>query len=153
MSSLRNIVAKDCTILITEMLNFFLLQAIFITFWITFLVDETFVCDERIDCFPISIALLQDSPIENCTTFDSDDVEIRCYQFVLRYAETLGVAGGVLAIYCAITRGMFDCFVWLCLQTLKADSNRDDSHRDTCTCKKISWCVIMVACVGGIIVS
>ena len=73
----------------------------FITFWSVFLIDETFACDPGLDCYPVTDdddkKPLQHTPITDCSEFDTlDNVTIFCYQFVFRYAEGFGAAGGLV---------------------------------------------------------
>ena len=105
-------------------------QAIFGTFWAVFLIDETFACDEKLDCFPFNISNasntagpIQDYPIEDCADFILiDDVEIQCYQFVLNYAEAMGAAGGVLILATLIIEGHVELLLWLLAKLSASDS-------------------------------
>ncbi len=115
--------------------------SVFGTFWAVFLIDESFGCDERLDCFPFNTSsnasnttngLIQDYPIDNCADFILDDnVEIHCYRFVLNYAEALGTAGGVLIIATTIIEGHLELLIWL-----KDKLSEVESHE---VCKCIAW--------------
>ena len=80
----------------------------FITFWVIFLVEESFGCDPGLDCFPLQEnngALLSHTPIQNCSDYDLiGNVTIICYQFVLRYAEGFGAAGGIIALAASVMK-------------------------------------------------
>ena len=68
------------------------------TFWVVFLIEETFACDPGLDCFPFTDDgdRIQDRPIVNCSDFESaDNITIICYRFAFHYAEGFGAAGGV----------------------------------------------------------
>jgi len=89
----------------------------FTTFWIIFLVEETFGCDPRLDCFPIqdnNSELLSHTPIQNCSDYDLiDNVTIVCYSFVFRYAEGVGAAGGVLVFAALFIKMYVTTFFWV----------------------------------------
>ena len=82
-----------------------------VTFWVIFLVEETFGCDPGLDCFPRqdnNSELLSHTPIQNCSDYDLiDNVTIVCYSFVFRYAEGVGAAGGVL-VFAALFMKMYE---------------------------------------------
>ena len=69
------------------------------SFWIVFLIEETFACDNGLDCFPFSEDghRLQDQPIGNCSDYESlTNITITCYRFSFLYAQGFGATGGVL---------------------------------------------------------
>ena len=86
---------------------------IFFTFWSVFLLDNSFICDPKLDCFPFHEKNvvwnghnyfhrpLQTSPIVNCSDYESGNktnVTIICYTFVFNFPTALATAGGLLAI-------------------------------------------------------
>ena len=71
----------------------------FVSFWGSFLVEETFACDPGIDCFardPGSFGITDRQPLINCTDHENDT--IICFQFVFDYAAGFASMGGFLAV-------------------------------------------------------
>lgn len=75
---------------------------IFIAFWASFLVHETFICSSSLDCF-VTNSSLDDadssdfSPIKDCTDVESNATVV-CFEFVFNMSGGLASAVGFLAV-------------------------------------------------------
>lgn len=88
-----------------------------VTFWDTFLVEESFGCNPELDCFPVQendrSTVLSPTPIQNCSDYElMDDVTTVCYRFVFRYAEGFGAAGGILYLAIKIMKMYETALFW-----------------------------------------
>ena len=122
----------------------------FITFWVIFLVEESFGCDPRLDCFPRqdnNSELLSHTPIQNCSDYDlTDNVTIICYRFAFRYAEGFGVAGGILVFAASLMKMYEFLFFWAVDSPVTNDSR--------CSIKHIlKWVVIIFVLLSPLICS
>lgn len=95
----------------------FVMICCFMTFWAIFMLDETFACDNGLDCFAFnkdSGDIVSDSPLGiNCSEFESqDNITITCYAFVFRYAEGIGAAGGIIVFAAFILKAYAIAFFW-----------------------------------------
>lgn len=71
----------------------------FISFWASFLVDETFACDPGLDCFlrnPSSLMIQDQQPLMNCSQLENDTIV--CFQFVFDYVAGCASMGGFLIV-------------------------------------------------------
>ena len=58
----------------------------FMSFWVSFIVNETFVCDPQLDCFvrdPSTHIVFSSEPLDDCTSYDSTNGTVVCFQFVV----------------------------------------------------------------------
>ena len=107
------------------------LSCVFLSFWVTFLIDETAVCDPSVDCF-LNYGSTP-SPIEDC-----DDVErnatVQCFEFVFAVSEGFASAIGFLAVVVAYVFILGYLLIWL-IETVF------DSGWDTCAgkCAVVGW--------------
>ena len=86
----------------------------FISFWGTFLVEESFACDSGLDCFlrdPTSFSIANQQPLVNCTDHENDTVV--CFQFVFDYTGGFAAMGGFLAVATTCLKVYGIVLVWL----------------------------------------
>lgn len=86
----------------------------FISFWGTFLVEESFACDSGLDCFlrdPTSFSIADQQPLVNCTDHENDTVV--CFQFVFDYTGGFAAMGGFLAVATTCLKIYGIVLVWL----------------------------------------
>ena len=73
---------------------------VFISFWAAFLLEETFVCDPRLDCFVTNSSLSSASSDYFRTIEDCDEIEVnatvKCFQFQFDATEGFAYAVGFL---------------------------------------------------------
>ena len=78
------------------------------SFWVSFIANETFVCDPQLDCFlrdPSTQIVFSSKPLDNCTSYDSTNGTVVCFQFVFDLTEGFSSAVGfmgVSVIYCRL---------------------------------------------------
>ena len=123
----------------------------FITFWVIFLVEESFGCDPRLDCFPWqdnNSELLSHTPIQNCSDYDRiDNVTIICYQFVFQYAEGFGAAGGIL-VFAASLMKMYEIALFWAVDLPVTKDGRGSIFK-----RVIKWIVIISVLVTPLVCS
>ena len=78
---------------------------VFISFWATFLVEETHICDRSLDCFVTNSSTLKfesapREPIQDCSLVDNNDT-IVCFEFVFDVTGGLASAFGFLTFLIA----------------------------------------------------
>ena len=77
------------------------IYAVFISFWASFLVDQTFVCDPQLDCFISNSSTEVDANsaerVDDCADV-SDNVTVICYHFVLDTTAGFASAVGFLTV-------------------------------------------------------
>ena len=79
----------------------------FMSFWVSFLVDETLVCDPKLDCFlrdPSTHLFPSSERLDNCTSsYDGTNGTVVCFQFVFDFKGGFAAAVGfmgVAVVYC-----------------------------------------------------
>ena len=87
----------------------------FVSFWDSFLVEETYSCDPGFDCFsldPSSFSTKNNQqPISNCANHENDTVT--CFQFVFDYSAGFATMGGVLVVAVVSLKLYGILLVWL----------------------------------------
>ena len=88
----------------------------FVSFWASFLVEETFACDPGLDCFflsPSSFGVEHTRlPLTNCTDLDQNATVV-CFQFVFDYAAGFASMGGVFVVAVVSLRVYAVLLAWL----------------------------------------
>ena len=80
----------------------------FMSFWVSFVVNETFVCDPQLDCFvrnPSTHIVLSSEPLDDCTSYDNTNGTVVCFQFVFDLTKGFSSAVGfmgVAVVYCRL---------------------------------------------------
>lgn len=138
------------------------------TFWVVFLIEETFACDAGLDCFPFADdgEELQSHPILNCSDFESaDNITIICYRFIFLYAKGFGAAGGV-SVFAAFVVTAYTAVLFFAARLIwpkndviddEDDSDDDDSEHheaqvDTGSkCCDSDRCAAVQLCMGRIL--
>ena len=69
------------------------MMGVFLSFWGSFLIEETFVCDPLLDCFYDNSS----KRLEDCADV-SDNITVTCFQFVLNISAGFASAIGFLAV-------------------------------------------------------
>lgn len=82
-----------CHLLIYCAITTLTLWGVFVSFWATFLVDETHVCDSSLDCFVTGDERVR---VEDCATVKN--VSVDCFEFVLSVTEGFAAATGFVAV-------------------------------------------------------
>ena len=92
------------------------LQTTFFSFWISFLFNETFVCDPQLDCFlrdPSSLIVLSSEPLDNCTSYDGTNGTVVCFQFIFDLSKGFSSAVGFMAVAVVYCRLYISIMIWL----------------------------------------
>ena len=94
-----------------------LLVPAFVSFWASFLVDETFACDPGLDCFSRDLSSFSINrhrlSLSNCTELDDTNTTVICFQFVLDYVTGFASMGGVLVVSVVSLRVYGIVLTWL----------------------------------------
>ena len=137
-----------------------------VTFWVVFLIEETFACDAGLDCFPFTEDgdKIQGHPIVNCSDFESaDNITITCYRFVLKYAEGFGAAGGVLYFSAFVTSAFTSVVFYAAhllpqLRTVNDDDDddelvvsEDNIMQETGSCWDFDWYTAVRSWMGPVL--
>lgn len=86
----------------------------FVSFWASFLVDETYACDPGLDCFLQNssyFALEPQQLLTNCT--DPDNDTIICFQFVFDFVAGCASMGGFVVVAVTSIKVYGIALVWL----------------------------------------
>ena len=112
-----------------------LLVPAFVSFWASFLVDETFACDPGLDCFsrdPSSFSISHSRlPLFNCTDLDNTNTTVICFRFVLDYVAGFAAMGGVLVVSVVSLRVYGIVLTWL-VGVMPSSSTRRDGRCFSC---------------------
>ena len=85
------------------------INSLFVVFWELFLLDESYVCDDKtIDCFLRSEVANKSlfDPVPNCSLFDGLDVEFICYRFSFSIGVGLAGLGGLFSALKGIVKAI-----------------------------------------------
>ena len=77
-------------IIILSTVTLMLLLPTFMSFWVSFIANETFVCDPQLDCFlryPSTHIVSSSEPLDDCTSYDGTDSTVICFQFVFDFTK------------------------------------------------------------------
>jgi len=142
-------------LLVNSLMSIAIWQAAFATFWAVFLIEESFACDENLDCFPVRSnsshtlgLLIQDVPIKDCSKFIlADDIQVLCFRYSLNYAEALGAAGGVFLIATTFIRGHLEVL----MEILRIEISKYMSHQENIKLWKLIIAMFLYAVCGLIL--
>ena len=104
-----------------------LFSCFFTSFWQVFLTGESYTCDPDLDCFPFDADrnYLQSDPIVNCSDFaTSDNITIICYRFVYKFADGIGLIGGMLTFTAISVEVLGSVIVW----SMRPDEKKKEIH-------------------------
>ena len=75
------------------------LCCIFIAFWASFLINQTFVCDPSMDCFVMSLQSHTKfpEPVEDCASVRSNTL-VECFEFVFDTSMSVASCSGFLTL-------------------------------------------------------
>ena len=82
-------------------INSVVLWLAFVSFWASFLVDETFACDPQLDCFlrdPSSLIVSSSKRLDNCTSYDRTSATVVCFRFALNFNKGFSSAVGFIGV-------------------------------------------------------
>ena len=90
----------------------------FMSFWVSFIANETFVCDPQLDCFlrvPYSSSLIVffSDPLVNCSSYGSTNGAVVCFEFVFDLTEGFSSAVGFMAVAVVYCRLYTFIMIWL----------------------------------------
>ena len=95
-------------IIILSSVTLLILWATFMSFWISFIANETFVCGPQLDCFlrdPSTHYVLSSEPLDNCTSYDSTNGAMVFFEFIFDLSKGFSSAVGfmgVAVVYCRL---------------------------------------------------
>ena len=131
------------------------LCSVFISFWASFLVDQTAVCDPMLDCFVTSSSSLEsDDPspperIQNCADIESN-ATVDCFEFVFAVSEGFASAIGFLAVVVAYVYLIGYSLIWLMGLLLSSDHNTSSCARK---CALFAWiCLVFLPVILDIVI-
>ena len=87
----------------------------FMSFWASFIVNETFVCDPQLDCFlhdPSTLIVLSSEPLDNCTSYDGTNGTVVCFQFVFNLTQGFSSAVGFMSVAVVYCRLYIYVMIW-----------------------------------------
>ena len=84
------------------------MMGVFLSFWGSFLIEETFVCDPLLDCFYDNSS----KRLEDCADV-SDNIKVTCFQFVLNISAGFASAIGFLGVIVLYVYGYGYLLIWL----------------------------------------
>lgn len=119
-----------------------LFACFFLSFWDTFLIENSYTCDPALDCFPIDAENdnLQNDPIVNCSDFDtSDNITILCYQFVFKFTAGTAFAGGLLSFTAIGIKLLGSLLVWSLNLDGKGKQMEEEDGIECCECCNVCW--------------
>ena len=92
-----------------SMITAVILGTTFLSFWLSFIVNETFVCDPQLDCFlrdPLTYLVPSSERLDNCTSYDSTNINgtVVCYEFIFDLTKGFSSAVGFMGVAVAYCR-------------------------------------------------
>lgn len=129
----------------------FIFCMVFVTFWVSFLIEETSMCNTELDCFfTNSSDELPSQRIDDCADLAdvNGTVTVTCYEFVLAVTEGFSKALGFLAVVAAYIVVNRYLLVWL-LEGVYSDGHSNCVKRWFC-CGIMSLLVLPL--FGGMVV-
>ena len=129
-------------------INSVVLWLAFVSFWASFLIDETFAGDPQLDCFlrdPSSLIVLSSEPLDNCTSYDSTNGTVVCFQFVLDFNKGFSSAVGFIGVAVIYNKICISLLIFFWELPQKKEQN---------TCikwKAISWIGVVIAIFAPIV--
>ena len=111
---------------------------VFIFFWASFLIEETFICDPLLDCFMSNSSTSSVERVTDCALLQRN-TSVVCYNFVLNTTEGLSSAVGFLAvsvIYIYIYGYLLEFLIGIFMS--------DTSKSATKWCAGICWGLIII---------
>ena len=107
---------KHWQVVTMSMVTTITLCCVFISFWAAFLLEETFVCDPRLDCFVTNSSLSSASAEDFQTIQDCGEIEenatVRCFQFEFDAAEGFSYAVGFFGVAVAFISLYNNLLIW-----------------------------------------
>lgn len=88
----------------------------FMSFWVSFIADETLGCDPELDCFIRDASTHEVSssePLNNCTSYDSTNGTVVCFEFVFDLTRGFSSAVGFLGVAVLYCRMYVYILIWL----------------------------------------
>ena len=88
----------------------------FMSFWASFIVNETFVCNPQLDCFlrdPSTFIVLSSEPLDDCTSYDSTNGTVVCFQFIFDLTKGFSSAVGYMGVAVVYCRLYAFIIIWL----------------------------------------
>ena len=103
-------------VIVLSLVTTITLCCVFISFWAAFLLEETFVCDPRLDCFVTNSSLSSASAKDFQTIKDCGEIEenatVRCFQFEFDAAEGFSYAVGFFGVAVAFITLYNNLLIW-----------------------------------------
>ena len=88
----NNILKNKHAINMLSMYSHTIILLIFTSFWDTFIIEETFGCDEHRDCY---IGDNSEDPISNCDLINPTNTSVICYRLLFDSVNGLASIGGI----------------------------------------------------------
>lgn len=113
------------------------------SFWASFLVDETFACDPQLDCFlrePSTFLVFSSKRLDNCTSYNGTNSTVVCFTFSFNFNNGFSSAVGfigVAVVYCRLCVSLL-IYSWELPQ--KKNHNREQKCNCSCFC---SWFLVL----------
>ena len=88
----------------------------FMSFWVSFIANETFVCDPQLDCFlrdPSTLIVSSSEPLDNCTSYDSNNGTVVCFEFTFDLTKGFSSAVGYMGVAVVYCRLYTLVLIWL----------------------------------------
>ena len=88
----------------------------FMSFWVSFIANETFVCDPQLDCFlrdPSTFDVFSSEPLDNCTSYDSTNGTVVCLEFIFDLSKGFSSAVGYMSVAVVYCRLYTFIMIWL----------------------------------------
>jgi hypothetical protein len=129
------------------------LCSVFISFWASFLIDQTAVCDPMLDCFLGNSSSSESDPssfepIQDCTDVESN-ATVECYEFVFAVSEGFASAIGFLAVVVAYIYIIGYLLIWL----IEAAVDPSDEHICARKLARVGWlCLLILPSIFALIV-
>ena len=87
-----------------------------LSFWASFIVNETVVCDPQLDCFlhhPSTHIVFSSKRLDDCTSYDSTSGTVVCFQFVFDLTKGFSSAVGFMGVAVVYCRLYTFIMIWL----------------------------------------
>ena len=86
------------------------------SFWSSFVAEETFGCNPQLDCFlrdQSTFDVPSSEPLDNCTSYDSTNGTVVCFEFVFDLTRGFSSAVGFMGVAVVYCRLYIYVMLWL----------------------------------------
>ena len=93
----------------------------FVAFWNTFLIRDSFICDDTYDCFYWNQSIFQ---VDDCRSINTQNNSVLCYRLQLDLISAVAKAGGIQGLMITFMYGFITVHMWLRKKIIRIPVNK-----------------------------